>query len=374
MKYVLQVFTGNFSSDNYSSREIIEQIDVAINKIPVKGVIIGWSAKKELYKDIIDYLHDKGIEAWLWLPVFSDIHPSMPRHNSVDIFGEQQGGVSIMKEEDFSFVCPTHTESISNPIETYNKYFADIDFDGVFLDKIRSSSFTNKFSDSLGCFCSRCSGFYTDNDVNVLELREKLLNDPNKFIPQSVSNGRYNYSDNVINNFYKIRAKLMTSIIKTISEDFSQQGIKVSMDTYSPLFAYLIGQDIVALSSFATFIKPMIYRITHAPAGLPYEYDGLSCFFDNNFNTNFATIWGSNNIESVDLVYPQMKQLEDSQCDIYPGFEINVLKGICESTPEYVSENALLYKKLKCKSTVLSWNLLANTENNIDALSVKQGD
>ena len=47
------------------------------------------------------------------------------------------------------------------------------------------------------------------------------------------------------------------------------------MDTFAPYLAYFAGQDMKLLASMADFIKPMMYRITNAPAGMPFETDCL---------------------------------------------------------------------------------------------------
>lgn len=51
--------------------------------------------------------------------------------------------------------------------------------------------------------------------------------------------------------------------------------MKVGVDTFAPFIAYFVGQDIEKISELVGFVKPMMYRITQGPAGLPLEIDSL---------------------------------------------------------------------------------------------------
>ncbi len=49
--------------------------------------------------------------------------------------------------------------------------------------------------------------------------------------------------------------------------------MKIGIDTFSPFISYFTGQDLEKLQEVADFIKPMMYRTTKAPAGLPFEFE-----------------------------------------------------------------------------------------------------
>lgn len=71
------------------------------------------------------------------------------------------------------------------------------------------------------------------------------------------------------------KAEDIAGALKPVTRYFRQRGMKVGMDTFAPYLAYFAGQDMKLLASMADFIKPMMYRITNAPAGMPFETDCL---------------------------------------------------------------------------------------------------
>ncbi|MBR4413157.1 MAG: hypothetical protein IKS60_06050, partial [Lachnospiraceae bacterium] len=59
--YIVQVSLGGWNSPDYTAQQIIGRLDTVSRLIPVKDVIIGWSTDKEIYRQVGEYLHGKGI-------------------------------------------------------------------------------------------------------------------------------------------------------------------------------------------------------------------------------------------------------------------------------------------------------------------------
>ena len=70
--YIVQVSLGTWHAPAYTAGQIISRIDSVSNMIPVGKVIIGWSLDKDIYREVGEYLHAKGIKMLCWLPVFSE--------------------------------------------------------------------------------------------------------------------------------------------------------------------------------------------------------------------------------------------------------------------------------------------------------------
>jgi len=54
---------------------------------------------------------------------------------------------------------------------------------------------------------------------------------------------------------------------------------------------------------------------------------------------------------------------------VWPGFEINRVPGICNSDPKYVTTMAEQCSDNGMEKMVLSWNLLNDTKESLEALS-----
>lgn len=50
--YIVQVSLGPWQSADYSAAQIIARLDTVASIIPVKNVIIGWTAQPEIYKEV----------------------------------------------------------------------------------------------------------------------------------------------------------------------------------------------------------------------------------------------------------------------------------------------------------------------------------
>ena len=158
--YIVQVSLGGWNAPDYSAEQIIGRIDTVSCLIPVKKLIIGWSLDKEIYREVGSYLHSKGIDMLLWLPVFAETEEMCENSPAVDLWGNIPDNYDLAAGEGFRFNCPSDPHNDVNVIAIYDNYFSDCGFDGVFLDRIRTQSFVSGVSGILNCGCPICADRY----------------------------------------------------------------------------------------------------------------------------------------------------------------------------------------------------------------------
>lgn len=99
--YIVQVSLGPWQSADYSASQIIARLDTVASIIPMKNVIIGWTAQPEIYKEVGAYLHGKGIGMYLWLPVFAETEEVCDNTPAVDLWGREPANYDLAAGEDF---------------------------------------------------------------------------------------------------------------------------------------------------------------------------------------------------------------------------------------------------------------------------------
>ena len=133
------------------------------------------------------------------------------------------------------------------------------------------------------------------------------------------------------------------------------------MDLYAPFMAPFVGQDYAILAQHANFIKPMLYRMTDAPAGMGFEYGLLRKTLPGAAGyPDFAM--------DVAFLDSQLKAMEPYPCGKYPGIEINYREGVAETTPAYVTESLDAVMRHGFEGAVLSWNIMEAPGAHIDCL------
>lgn len=373
MKYLVQAFTGGFHDCRVTAERLLERIRCADDLLDTEGVILGWSFDQSLYQPALEELHKRGKRGYLWIPVFSEVSGAAQSVPAVDYNGNPHAAAEVIQGEDFTFVCPSNPVNIENVQKIYRERFDGLAFDGVFLDKIRFSSFGNGFSPAMGCFCESCRQRYQKAGIDSAELKERMNREDKSFLlPFKQENGRYLFTDILINKFYKERSAIITDAVKELADFFHGLGLQVGLDVYAPLFSYFVGQDVEALSRSADFIKPMIYRVTDAPAGIPYEAGCMERELRGNGCESAGVLeklWHTADLCSAESLQYQLKELSNVHCPLYTGFEINAKPGICHTNPDYIRQTVEILKSQGAEQAVLSWDILSDTRNHLELLA-----
>jgi len=381
---VLQIFTGGYLKKEASYEEIENKLNAILEKVDVCKLIIGWTADQELYRKVIRMLHSHQIEVFFWMPIFSETGFSKTTSLLKDFQGMNVENYQLKEGENFEFYCPNVKTNRDNVKKIYEEHFSNLGFDGVFLDKIRYASFSNRLTGVFSCFCPECIKRYHDKRVDINRLRremESLIHgkqgyDMNPFQCTSYCDGEYTFKDSVWEHFFQVKADFIYDALKDITDYFRAQGLKIGMDTFAPFMAYFVGQDLNRISELADFIKPMMYRMTQAPAGLPFEYNSFLVETTKEpiedvrqaFNRILKIEADDTNLFDIDFVKRELEFMNHLKKPIYCGVEVNKIEEAASADPEYIKETIEALSQIDVKGYVLSWNILSAPKENLEAV------
>ncbi len=353
MDVIIQIFTGGTALKKYKVNAIINLLESI--KFDYSKVIVGWLADRNLYKELISVLRNKKKEIYLWLPVFSEIESPT---KIVTYNKEALKSFSFQEGENFDFYCPLSESNLNHFIGHYEMNFEGLAFDGVFLDKIRFPSFANGKEGVFSCFCNECltkmkrSGLNSEAIINELKdiKSDAWKLNTNEFI--------FDFNNDILRDFFEFRQLELMKSIRTLEKYFRNKGMKVGYDLFAPEISYFTGQKVRAFAS-GDIIKPMYYRKTHAPAGMPFEIQAI------NKSMDYPVL----NLEEVirnDVMTKHLSQLKD--LNIYVGIEINKIDNIALSSVEYLQESFESIRKSGVKGVVLSWDIMSAPKEHLETI------
>lgn len=384
---IIQIFTGGYTEYRTTYEDIERKLKPILDTGKVKRVLMGWSRQPEIYTKTKELLRQYGTEIFLWIPVFSETGLIKPVKRLIDDKGEQVKSYSLKSGENFEFYCPLDSQNIKSFIEIYEENFADIGFDGVFLDKIRYGAFSNGISGVFSCFCPICEKTYKADGICLNEIKSEMANvrlgiDGYEKSPLKIKryeDGKYEFENDLWSRFFKKKQNDIINVLSKITDYFHKEGMLVGMDTFSPFTAYFAGQDVARLGKLADFIKPMMYRITNAPAGLSFEADCLikevtnSSYQENSqqleqdfYNKiNCRKILGE--VFDINFVKRELEILTSQGVLVYGGVEFNKNEAAL-ADPSYIRTNFEELKDTNIEGLVMSWDLLTAPQENIDTV------
>jgi len=376
---ILQIFSGGFSDKAVSYEEVERKLNSVLSRLPVRKVIMGWALDKTLYEKTAEFLAKHNIDFYLWFPVFSETGALKDLSALTDFLGQR---IEMRPEEDFSFCCPGDSQNIEKILDIFDKEFSSVRFSGVFLDRIRYPSFGNAhgFNSVFSCFCPHCLEIYERKNFDINQLRNALSHPACRpsVIKEYCGNGKYVFENTILEAFFSLKAGIILDSLRRICRHFRERGYGIGFDVFAPFLSPFVGQDLGQLSGLCDFIKPMMYRVTRAPAGLPFEAEVLlkgTGHVSDLESYNFFKLRNTSAMSFADLkkipfnLNFTAKELQDlassSACPVYAGVEINKIKDIAEVYPPYLEETIKAYGQTGIKGFALSWNLLDAPEENI---------
>lgn len=361
--YVVQVSLGSWYAPQYTAEEIITRLDVVRDMIPVQKVIIGWSLDKETYRQVGEYLHAKGIQMFFWLPVFAETEDVCENTPAVDLWGNIPANYDLAEGEGFRFSCPSDAENTSRILDVYDCCLRDCGFDGVFMDRIRTQSFVGGVSGVLSCGCPLCAERYAAEGVDLEAVKAAWEAKGDDFLSVTgySPKGGFQFADPLAADFFRAKGHIVSDAVAAVADSLRSRGLEIGMDLYAPFMAPFVGQDYAILAQHADFIKPMLYRMTTAPAGMGFEYELLR-----------RAIPGASGYPSfamdVDFLESQLAAMEGYPCGKYPGIETNWRAGVAETTPEYVKESIDAVRRHGFEGAVLSRNIMEAPDLHLNCL------
>ena len=361
--YIVQVSLGGWHSPDYTASQIISRIDTVASLIPVRKVIIGWSLDKDIYREVGEHLHAKGIRMLLWLPVFAETEEVCDNVPAVDLWGDIPANYDLAAGEGFRFNCPSDPRNAANVIAVYDDHFSDCGFDGVFLDRIRTQSFVSGVGGVLNCGCPVCTERFREEGIDLDAVRAAWAEKGDSFLSVTgydTENG-FSFVEPLATAFFKAKGHIVSQAVASVADSLRSRGLEIGMDLYAPFMAPFVGQDYAILSRHADFIKPMLYRKTFAPAGMGFEYDLLR-----------KAVPGAEGYPefAMDVAFldSQLDAMAPYPCGKYPGIESNYREGIVPTSPDYVTESLEAVMRHGFDGAVLSWNIMEAPDSHIACL------
>ena len=380
MEVTIQIFCGNFRKKGVSFAFIEKKLLSILSKMTVSKVLMGWSLDKSLYEQTANFLAERKIDFYLWFPVFSETGDLKDLSHLMDFHGQR---LKSKKGTEFSFFCP-NSQNIKKILNIFEREFAAIKFNGVFLDRIRYPSFGNNygFDGVFSCFCPNCCTVYERENFNIEKLKIALAapNCASLAITGYKGCGAYTYKEPALDDFFRLKANIIFKKMQQMCMFFRQRNYSVGFDVFAPFLSPFVGQNLEKLSCLCDFMKPMMYRVTNAPAGLPYETESLfrQTGYSDADKQNFYKILGIKKSESsrsvassnpfdIGFAAGELETLsKKSACPVFAGVEINRVKGIAETDPGYIEETLKAYAHTGIGGFALSWNLLDMPEENLN--------
>lgn len=382
---IIQISTGGYLEHKATAGAVCERLDMLCSTMEIKKAIIGWSGDRELYGEVLRFLKEKKVESYLWLPVFSETGVLKDNLGKLlDYRGTEVTSYGLSSGENFEFYCPSQKRNKAAFLELYRDQFEGLAFDGVFLDKIRYGACSNGLGGIFNCFCEDCMEFYESRGMDIQALRREMDlvsrgaggYRGSVLGARSYENGSYRFENPLWEQFFAAKAAVITRALEEITACFRGKGMKIGMDTFAPYLAYYSGQDMEKLASMADFLKPMMYRITNAPAGLPFE---TGCLIKETVRGDAekagADLYrvlgcrpGKTPWSDMDFINRELAYVSRWGTPVYCGFEINRNEAAA-STPEYIEETINGLRTAPVNGYVLSWDLMSATEENIRAVT-----
>ncbi len=365
-EYIVQVSLGGWHSPDYTAEQIVSRLDTVCRMVPVGKVIIGWSLDKDIYREVGDYLHAKGIRMLLWLPVFAETEEVCDNSPGVDLWGKIPADYDLAAGEGFRFNCPSDPQNIANVVALYDRCFSDCGFDGVFLDRIRTQSFVSGVGGVLNCGCPLCEARFAEEGVDLAQVRKEWETRGDAFFSVTgyTPESGFIFENPLAASFFMAKGHIVSESVAAVADSLRSRGLEVGLDLYAPFMAPFVGQDYAILSRHADFIKPMLYRQTFAPAGMGFEYELL------RKSVPGATGYPDFKMD-VAFLESQLQAMESCLCAKYPGIEINYVEKFAPTSPEYVRESLDAVMRHGFNGAVLSWNIMEAPEKMLSLLGQK---
>ena len=369
MKYILQIFAGSWHAAHDKPEDMIRRIEEISARIPVEKVIIGWNTDAAVYRTLGTYLHEKGIQMVLWLPVFTEISDVAETEPAVDLFGKPIVTPAEQEGKAFVFSCPSSQRNIQAVKDVYERYFAECGFDGVFLDRVRSQSFVTGVSGVLSCGCENCRQVFRQKGVDTDAVRERYELKKDSFFDMAAcpADGQFVLEDPLAQRFFEAKEEIIAESVWDLCRFFKEKGLIVGLDLFAPVVSRFVGQNYGMITKYADFIKPMLYRRTDAPAGIGYEYA--------LFEQYAPTARGRVSLpEGITLLETQLDAVGKVACGKYPGIEICYNAELVRTDPDYIAESLAAVRRHGFEGAALCWNIMEAPEAHIEAAARQENE
>jgi len=248
----------------------------------------GYLAGKDVLRLLCDSAASRGIKVYAWIKLLH-LSPLVAERRDLAM-------VDAMGRRLEQWACPSQKVIRDYTLALVDDILSRYPVAGLVLDGLRFPSFYDGPEDFLGCFCDNCRSLSDGLNFSLDEARDELIrmyHDLARYTPGSVPswagflNGTgadglmFALEHLPLVHWLQFRSFLISSLVREVYTkvmgEFS--GREVALDVWPPAFAWLVGQDYGDLSSFCSWLKPVVYS-GDGPGGAAGEVmafiDGLS--------------------------------------------------------------------------------------------------
>ena len=283
----IQFLEPNSSIQRISRDEVVQKLHRAGQVLPITHVLIGWQLPEALEEACHKECEHLGVKFLRWQPYLTSDGSYLPERDwqVENVLGQKVRGFQDLPE--FTHICPNNPVAMSQNLKHVEDLVKTGIYDGIFLDRIRFPSASQKIPDGLGCFCKHCTQAASKQNLDLDLIRQYIFQaktDFNKGIGLvetifSENNPEDSTDRDILKRFFTFRQVNISAVVCDVAKVIHGAGMEVGLDCFSPSLTNLVGQNLSLLGECADWIKIMTYARTLAPAGLPFEYRGILNFF-----------------------------------------------------------------------------------------------
>jgi hypothetical protein len=375
----------------------IERLQSSVN---LDILIVGAREIPELFRALTDQRQKPAREIYLWYNLLSDVLGMETNDLVVDWRGGRSRGWGGWAEqnpdvqETFRFACPNNPDVVRKTIATLTTILDRYPFDGIFLDKMRYPSPANGADELVTCFCAHCrqaaakEGLDLDSVIRLIrsrdvasELRRSRSGDTRHlWVEELLADA------SILRRFLRFRSDSVTRIVAQAAKEVGKRGRKIGLDLFSPGLATIVGQSYQALMPYASWVKPMTYRMAQGPASLRLEIPALADHLAALFGVNAAQMaeWCSTHMPGFDLgtldairrapvpfdiVYGEiLTAVRSVSIPVYFGLELIHYPGSIEIKPADVVGVVNAGREAGAAGAIISWDLMHAPADGVKAL------
>ena len=152
-----------------------------------------------------------------------------------------------------------------------------------------------------------------------------------------------------------MRTEILTEAVSAFAQKVHARGKIIGLDLFAPSAGYFTGQDALSLSGFVDFIKPMMYKYTFAPAGIPFEMPYVERLVSA----------GERDVFKADLA-----MLKKASCAVFPGIEANVIDPICKVSAADLGQTLEEIAQMGYTQVVASWDRNQMPRTHLDVMKI----
>lgn len=362
-------------------------------------LIVGAREVPELFAALTDPRRKPVREIYLWYNLLSDI----PGMETNDLVVDWRGGKSRgwrgwseqnpNVQETFRFACPNNPNVVRKTLAAMTTILDRYPFDGVFFDKMRFPSPANGADELVSCFCTHCRQAAAKEGLDLESVIRLLHSGDVAGQLQSTGDGARSWieellaNDSILRRFLRFRSDSVTRIVAQAANEARERGRRTALDLFSPGLAGVVGQDYRALSPFASWAKPMTYRVAQGPASLRLEIPALADHLAHLFGMNAVQMgeWCSRHVPGFevgtldairrapvpfDILRHEISTAVRSipSVPVYFGLELIHYPGSIEINPRDVVGVVNAGREAGAAGAIISWDLMHAPADGIKAL------